>query len=240
MILNLKEAAMSDGLILNPKVIAVDFEAAAIAAFRLHFPNAKISGCHFHFSTAIYKKLVELGLKTFYASNSKFKYWVRLFMSLPFLCIDDIDEAYEELKSDLPDLSSDIENEKFKQFLAYLEKTWVGTERTKALFDRSIWNFHDYISYRTTNICESYNKRINSKISKPNPNIFCLIDLVRREETLKSVEFEKANLEHVKPRKTKNQIKDLKITNLKLKYVHSELDMMDYLMEISKFVKDFD
>ena len=51
-------------------------------------------------------------------------------MSLPFLCIAEIDEAYEELKCDLPDLSSDIENKKLKQFLAYLEETWVGTERT--------------------------------------------------------------------------------------------------------------
>ena len=58
MILNLKEAAISAGLILNPKVIAVDFEAAAIAAFRLHFPNAKITGCHFHFSSEIYKNVV--------------------------------------------------------------------------------------------------------------------------------------------------------------------------------------
>ena len=52
-ILNLKEAAISAGLIVNPKVIAVDFEAAAIVAFRLHFPNAKIIGFHFHFTTAI-------------------------------------------------------------------------------------------------------------------------------------------------------------------------------------------
>ena len=129
----------------------------------------------------------------------------------------------------MPDLSSDIYNEKIKQFLAYLEKTWVGTESTKAWFDRSIWNFHDYISNRTTNISESYNKIINSKISRPNQNIFCLIDLVKKEETLKSVEFVKDNLEHVKPRKTKIQITDLKITNLKLKYIHGELDIMDYL-----------
>ena len=64
MILNLKEAAMFAGLIFNPKVIAVDFEATAIAAFGLHFLNAKIIGCHFHFLTAMYKKLVELVIQS--------------------------------------------------------------------------------------------------------------------------------------------------------------------------------
>ena len=54
MLINLKDAAFHNGLVLNPKVIAVYFEQAAISAFRLHFPSAKLIGCHFHFCHAIY------------------------------------------------------------------------------------------------------------------------------------------------------------------------------------------
>lgn len=78
MLVNLKEVAFAVGFTLNPKVIAVDFEQAAISAFKLHFSNAKLIGCHFHFSSAIYKKLCELGLKMVYAQNVDFKCWVRM------------------------------------------------------------------------------------------------------------------------------------------------------------------
>jgi len=64
MLTNLKEA----GLILAPKEIFVDFEQGAIKAFKFHFPGAKITGCHFHFS--------ELGMKKLYSENNKFKTWV--------------------------------------------------------------------------------------------------------------------------------------------------------------------
>jgi hypothetical protein len=44
------------------------------------------------------------------------------------------------------------------------------------------------------NICETYNKKMNSSISKPHPNIFKLIDLLKEHEQLASISFEKANL----------------------------------------------
>jgi hypothetical protein len=51
MFLNLlKDRADEEGLVLNPEVISCDFEQRAIKAFKRHFPNAKIAGCHFHFS----------------------------------------------------------------------------------------------------------------------------------------------------------------------------------------------
>jgi hypothetical protein len=54
MFLNLlKDRADEEGLVLNPEVISCDFEQGAIKAFKRHFPNAKIAGCHFHFSNAI-------------------------------------------------------------------------------------------------------------------------------------------------------------------------------------------
>ena len=40
MLPNLKEEALEVGLTLKPKMIAVDFELAAISAFKLHFSNA--------------------------------------------------------------------------------------------------------------------------------------------------------------------------------------------------------
>jgi hypothetical protein len=92
MLTNLKEASSATGLILAPKEIFVDFEQGAIKAFKFHFPGAKITGCHFHFTSAIYKKLCELGMKIIYSDNNKFKKWVRMLMCLPFLSL----KSYED------------------------------------------------------------------------------------------------------------------------------------------------
>jgi len=51
-------------------------------------------------------------------------------MSLPFLKMDDIDDVFEELKSDKPDLDNQIDNKKFDQFIFYLENTWIGTGKS--------------------------------------------------------------------------------------------------------------
>ena len=108
------------------------------------------------------------------------------------------------------------------------------------MFDRTIWNIHCYSSYRTNNISEAYNKRLNGKISNPDPNLYKIIDVVKDEECLASVEYEKANLGKIKCRKTKNELKDANIEILKLKYIHDELDIMDFIIEVGAFIQEFD
>ena len=78
------------GLVLNPDVVCCDFEQGAIKVFKRHFPNAKISGCHFHFTSAIYKKLCEIGLKKAYNENEIFHRFIRNFTAFPYLSLDDI------------------------------------------------------------------------------------------------------------------------------------------------------
>ena len=65
----LKNVAAENNIDPNPKTIHIDFEKGVIKAIQLHFPNAKIIGCHFHFTNAIYKQVVEFGLITVYREN---------------------------------------------------------------------------------------------------------------------------------------------------------------------------
>jgi hypothetical protein len=58
----LKNVAAENNIELNPNTIHIDFEKGVIKAIQLNFPNAKIIGCRFHFTNAIYKQLVELGI----------------------------------------------------------------------------------------------------------------------------------------------------------------------------------
>jgi hypothetical protein len=43
-------------------ILYINAEMDKIKAIKYHFPGVKIIGCHFHFTSAIYKKLVEIGI----------------------------------------------------------------------------------------------------------------------------------------------------------------------------------
>ena len=56
----------------EPDVILLDFEIAAMNAFRATFPNSTVTGCYFHLCQSVLKKTQELGLrdKRYVISNS--------------------------------------------------------------------------------------------------------------------------------------------------------------------------
>ncbi len=68
-------------------------------------------------------------------------------------------------------------------------------------------------------------------------NVFKVLDVVQKQEALTSVTFERVNLGKVKKSTNSQQVKDASIALLKQKYKNNELEVMDYLMKISAFVK---
>jgi transposase-like protein len=133
-------------LVLNE--IFVDFEQGSIKEFKFHFPGAKITVCHFYFTSAFYKKISKKFLKLKPNENED---------------ESDIDLCWDELKSERVDFG-ETDNKKLDQFTEYCETTWLNCN---AMFPREIWNLHDNIFHRTNNISETYNKKINKEIAKP-------------------------------------------------------------------------
>ena len=52
-----------------PSRILLDFESAAINAFRPAFPSATATGCYFHLTQSIMRKVNEIGMKEDHESN---------------------------------------------------------------------------------------------------------------------------------------------------------------------------
>jgi hypothetical protein len=178
----LKEAATEAKLSLNPLMIHCDYEKGAIKAFKLHFQGVKIQGCHFHFTSAIHKKVVEVGLSCAYSVEKaipEFTTWIRMLMAFPFLVLDDIDDVWDEMKDTCPDTSS-------------------------------------------------------------KSNVYKILDITKNQETLTSTKFERVNQGQEKKSSNAQHVKDAKIEVLKLKYKHGELDVMDYLLQVSVFSKNYD
>ena len=74
----------------DPHTIMSDFEKATINVLTTVFPQSDHNGCFFHFSQALYRKIVDLGFKTQYHNESSFNLKVRCFSALAFLPCDDV------------------------------------------------------------------------------------------------------------------------------------------------------
>ena len=57
---------------MNPKFVIMDFEQAAIKVFKKVFPGRQVTGCLFHLSQSIYRKINEKGLSSQFRSDEKF------------------------------------------------------------------------------------------------------------------------------------------------------------------------
>ena len=89
----IKDAANELNLTLKPECIMIDFEKGITAAIQRHFTKIKISGCHFHFCSTVYKKIFNIGLKEKYNTHQNFRKWLRQFMCFPFLPLNEIDRC---------------------------------------------------------------------------------------------------------------------------------------------------
>jgi hypothetical protein len=51
-------------------------------------------------------------------------------------------------------------------------------------FDRFLWNIFDQYLSRTNKISETYNHQINGQVIAPNSNVYKILDVLRKQETL--------------------------------------------------------
>jgi hypothetical protein len=85
----------------------IDFEAAAIKAIRHVFPNARVTGCFFHFTQAVWRKVGKVGLQSQYNDgDEKIIKIVRRYAALPLLKVEDIDDAFLSVNTLIADFSA--------------------------------------------------------------------------------------------------------------------------------------
>ena len=71
-------------------------------------------------------------------------------------------------------------------------------------------------------ISETYNHKVNGQIISPNSNVFKVLNLIQRQETLTANKFMRVNQGAEKKVATAQQVKDAKIDSLKKDYKHGE------------------
>ena len=120
---------------LKLRKIKLDFESAIHRAFEVLF---KLRGCFFHFSQAGWRQVQKGGMVIVYMAEKEFRDFIRAVIALPFLPLNQIEAAVDDLRAmSLGKDSSSFEKIcKFQEeFLDYMEATWI-----RGNFSPKLWN----------------------------------------------------------------------------------------------------
>lgn len=88
----------------QPTPILTDFESAATQAFKLCFPGTTITGCYFHLSQSILRKVSEVRLKVVYETNSNMREFIRSSAALIHVPVSDFPNAFNQLTETAPNI----------------------------------------------------------------------------------------------------------------------------------------
>ena len=176
-----------------PQTILMDFEKAAHNTFLNTFPEVDLSCCLFHLGQNIYKRVMQEGFKVKYHEDDAFSLKVRCFVSLAFLPREEVIDGFDELVDD-----DDIP----QALVSYFENTYIGpvrgrgqrSRRLEPIFSIASWNVHDRCvrgEPRTTNSLEGFHSTLIKSVSHDHPNIWTLIDTLKKEDVLAKTKLQK-------------------------------------------------
>ena len=129
----------------KPSTILTDFEIAANKCFAARFPSARITGCYFHLTQSVFRKVTELGLKNQYETNDSFRESVRCIAALSHIPVEDVPDAFDTLANNI---AAQTSVERVDELLSYFESTYVRGRRLRGrgkkfglpLFPPDLWN----------------------------------------------------------------------------------------------------
>ena len=123
----------------------------------------------------IWRAVQNHGLQIQYTANDELRLFIRRLMALAFLPEWEISIYYTELKQRKPNAIPLLDN-----LLRYFENTWLDGRQ----FSPAMWSVFDQDGSRTNNHLEGWNSKFNSLISRPHPNIYQLVDVIKEEQAV--------------------------------------------------------
>ncbi|XP_025421194.1 uncharacterized protein LOC112691252 [Sipha flava] len=169
---NIKNICMELGQVLNINIIHLDFEIAAHNAVKKTFTGVTVKGCRFHFGQALWQKIQSnTYLRRSYNENqNETGQWLKMFIGLPFLPVQEVAEAFVDLMSICPPQDACI------NFGDYILDNYIEGQFSPEIWIHPIIN---EITTRTTNGAEKFHRGFNSEFYSPNPSVFKVIDVLR-------------------------------------------------------------
>ena len=171
---------------LKPHSCIFDYEISARKAFQDVYNESKVFGCYFHYTSAIMKKVKELGLFTEYKKNNDVYLIVKCIISLSFVKLEDVLKYFEIIKKKSNKFEDDLKN-KLSKFYEYIHRTWTGKKNSKGriikpIFSIKSWNVLCHLDKTSSNEAECFHKLFNEKFNKAHPNIDTVRDILKKND----------------------------------------------------------
>ena len=165
-----------------------DFKKAAINVFEDKFV-AVISGCFFHLSQNVYRKIQSEGLTTIYQEDREFFLKLKMLPSLAFVPEQDVVDCFNILMADFPESALGV--------ATYFEDNYIGkilpnNSRRIPPFPIRIWNMYERVRQqlpRTNNVVEGWHNAFNSNVGCSHPSVSKLFKFLQREQSLQEAKL---------------------------------------------------
>lgn len=219
---------------LQPEKVLTDFETAAINAFRKKIPSASTSGCFFHLSQCVIRKIASVGLKARYENDRDFSVLMKCLPALAFVPEDDVITVFEELVLTLP------QEPEVEEVVAYFESNYIrgmqiGGRRRDPRFPIKLWNhFEDAeeCAPKTTNCCEGFHNALKSVYMCAHPTMWKFLKGIARDIAVQRLVHQNA-LVHRCDAPTNKYIKLAQRLATKIKMYRAEVDKLLYLRAVA-------
>ncbi len=218
----------------SPGKILLDFEKAALNSFRVEFPDSHISGCFFHLSQSVIRKVNTLGLKRKFEEEIDFSMLVKSLPALAFVPPEDVRDIYIELADTFPD------DDRCNDLLNYFHSTYIrgpeirnGAFRSP-LFEPALWNhYNDGLNDvpKTTNCCEGFHNSLRSLFLSPHPTIWTLLKGLDRDIGIHRLTLANAEVRNFEKARKKYEDVSRRL-QLKVGSYEQEEDKLKYLKAI--------
>ena len=135
-----------------PQSAMSDFETAILNSMEKAFPGAKVSGCKFHYSQAVLRK-VKVKNAVHFAKNDSFQKLIRKYFALSMLPADKIVHALAILEQQSANLTPLLLKRQMKIMNRdYFRKFWI-----EQVGPNIISNFG--LKHKTNNACENLHSK---------------------------------------------------------------------------------
>jgi len=169
----------------QPSQLIAELEEAPATAARAVFGNdLLVSGCWFHFTQALVKRMRKLRLENPLRDDSRLQTLFRCLLALPLVPTHEVRPGFEDVRSTLDDQSS--AKLLMQQLIRYVEKQWLD----KSTVGPSILSVRDNQA-RTNNAVESFHASLRRRIKVPHPNLFAFLTHLQQKKHVQSVKSQK-------------------------------------------------
>ncbi|XP_046547382.1 uncharacterized protein LOC124257380 [Haliotis rubra] len=174
----LKQTSANLGHQLVPTTFQMDFERASHNAVAVVFPGTQRRGCFFHYTQCIWRRVQKIGLATEYKHDEDVTKLVRRAAALPLVPEDKVEDVWVDAIGNAP------QGEKATQLMDLVTSTWI-----EGSWPLSMWNHFGNDGHRTNNNLEGWHHKINKFAKKTHPNIYELVRLIQKEQSVAEVKI---------------------------------------------------